>query len=53
MVDELLSQGKLQVEALHATERWFGMSYEEDRPAVAAALKALHRAGNYPASLRG
>lgn len=33
--------------------KWFGMTYHEDKDAVAAALKALHDAGVYPPTLHG
>ena len=52
MVDQQMRQGKLEVAVLTSTDRWFGMTYQEDRPTVAEELKKLHAAGLYPASLR-
>lgn len=52
MVGELLEKKKLQVSVLHSADRWFGMTYHEDRATVAEELKKLHAAGVYPASLR-
>lgn len=52
MVGELVEKGKLQVSVLHSADRWFGMTYHEDRLHVAAELKRLHDNGTYPVSLR-
>lgn len=52
MVDDLVRAGALEVEVLHSTDRWFGMTYQEDRAMVAKELKALHAQGLYPPSLR-
>ncbi len=52
MVGDLLKEGKLSVSVLHSTDRWFGMTYQEDRDTVAQALRRLHSSGTYPASLR-
>ena len=53
MVDDLMRENKLQVSVLHSPARWFGMTYQEDRPLVAGELKRLHSEGAYPANLRG
>ena len=52
MVDRQLRAGTLRVSVLPSREQWFGMTYQEDRPAASAALAALHRQGVYPESLR-
>ena len=51
MVGELIEKGQLRVSVLHSDAKWFGMTYHEDKDAVAAALKALHDAGVYPPTL--
>ncbi len=53
MVGELLEAGKLQVKVLSSADRWFGMTYHEDRAAVAEELRKLHEKGVYPATLKG
>lgn len=53
MVDDLIRDGALEVEVLHSRDRWFGMTYQEDRPKVASELVSLHEQGSYPPSLRG
>ena len=50
---ELIEKGELRVSVLHSDAKWFGMTYHEDKDAVAAALKALHDAGVYPPTLHG
>lgn len=53
LVDLLIAQGKLKVPVLSTDAAWFGVTYQEDKPIVAQALKQLHDQGVYPASLRG
>lgn len=52
MVGALLDAGELKVSVLQSEDAWFGMTYQEDRPRVAAALKVLHENGTYPKTLR-
>ena len=52
LVDRLITQGKLDVAVLHSDAIWFGVTYRDDRPVVAAALAALHDKGDYPKSLK-
>lgn len=51
MVGEELKAGRLQVSVLRSSDRWFGMTYREDRERVAEELRRLHDAGVYPADL--
>lgn len=53
MIGDVLEAGKLQVKVLSSADRWFGMTYYEDRAEVSRELKALHEAGIYPATLKG
>ncbi|MDR3730058.1 MAG: hypothetical protein Q3X94_09810 [Oscillospiraceae bacterium] len=52
MVGSELEAGRLTVSVLHSADRWFGMTYHEDRQVVAQELQKLHDAGVYPPSLR-
>ena len=52
MVDRQMQAGKLEVSVLHSADRWFGMTYHEDRAVVAEELRHLHEKGDYPESLR-
>ena len=53
MVDYEMKMGKLEVSVLNSVDKWFGMTYQEDRLIVAEELKQLHAEGRYPESLRG
>ncbi len=50
-VNTLVSTGKARVKVLRTSGRWFGFTYCEDRPHVAAAISRLVRGGHYPESL--
>lgn len=52
LVDKLITEGKLDVAVLDTDAVWFGVTYQEDRPIVAQALKNLHANGTYPPSLK-
>ena len=52
MVGSQLDAGAMEVSVLHSSDRWFGMTYHEDRARVAEELKKLHAAGAYPATLK-
>jgi len=50
-VDRLLQSGAATCRVLPTGAQWFGVTYQEDKPRVQAALKALVTAGDYPPSL--
>lgn len=47
MVDDLLHAGKLTVRAEASPDRWFGITYREDRESVMEELAQLHKSGAY------
>ena len=51
MVGDMMDRGELSVSVLESHDQWFGMTYHEDRPRVAAALQKLHDVGVYPDKL--
>ena len=51
VVDELIKEGKATCKVLPTESSWFGVTYREDKPHVAAAIQALVDAGEYPANL--
>lgn len=51
VVDELLKADKATVKVLKSTDRWFGVTYKEDKPFVMESIKALKEKGEYPESL--
>ena len=50
-VDGLIKRGAATVKLLASKESWLGVTYPEDKPAVAAGVKKLVDAGLYPAPL--
>ena len=52
LVGKLIGEEKMRVSVLQSADRWFGMTYHEDRQAVAEELKRLHACGVYPETLR-
>ncbi len=50
---DLLKEGKADMKVLPTGERWFGVTYQEDKPSVKAALEALVASGAYPENLWG
>jgi hypothetical protein len=51
-VNAQVADGRARLRVLPAPDRWFGMTFAADLPAVRDALAALVRAGTYPADLR-
>ncbi|MEI6916481.1 MAG: nucleotidyltransferase [Armatimonadota bacterium] len=51
VVGELVTEGKARVKLLPTGEKWFGVTYQEDRPKVQSALRDLIDAGVYPERL--
>lgn len=53
MVNDLLSEDRLSVVAETSDDKWFGMTYKEDRDTVADSLRSLTEEGVYPEELWG
>ena len=51
VVDSLLKEGKATVKVLHSKDRWFGVTYKEDKPFVMESIAALKAGGVYPQKL--
>ncbi len=51
VVNELLEEGKATVQVLRSEDRWWGVTYQEDKPQVKAALLSLAESGLYPRPL--
>lgn len=51
VVDELVKQKQAGVKVLRSIDRWFGVTYKEDKPLVVARVSELVKAGNYPKTL--
>ena len=46
-IDELLHQGKVTVKVLETRDKWFGVTYKEDRETVASSFRKLIEDGVY------
>ena len=53
VVDELIKEGNVDVKLLSSDEKWFGVTYQEDKEAVQKAFAELIKEGVYPANLWG
>lgn len=51
VVNQLLDEGKAAVKVLPVHEKWFGVTYPEDRSSVQEAVRWLIRRGIYPETL--
>ena len=51
VVDELLKEGRAEVSVLKSVDRWYGVTYKEDKETVVSAIKGLKEAGLYPEKL--
>ena len=52
-VDQEIAAGRLRCRALDTNDRWFGLTYPEDKAGVAEQLRRLHAQGAYPPALWG
>ena len=48
VVDQLLKEGKAEVKVLKSTDKWYGVTYKEDKQGVIDALQAMKDKGLYP-----
>ena len=46
-IDELIKKDEKQVEVLVAEDKWYGMTYKEDKPVVKAAIAEMTKNGLY------
>ncbi len=48
VVGELLDEGKATVKVLPCEDRWYGVTYREDKPIVVQAIEDMKNQGEYP-----
>lgn len=51
VVSQLIAEGKARVKVLRSADKWYGVTYQEDKPVVVAAVADMTRRGLYPADL--
>jgi dTDP-glucose pyrophosphorylase len=50
-VDKFVKNGEITIQILMSNERWFGVTYREDKPFVVESIKKMIRKGIYPARI--
>lgn len=48
VVDALIREGKADVKILKSSDKWYGVTYKEDKESVTAAIQTMKDAGKYP-----
>lgn len=51
VIDEMVSSGRAEVKVLETQDKWFGVTYKEDKEAVVAAIRKLIADGVYKENL--
>lgn len=51
VASQLINEGKAAVKILHSPDKWFGVTYREDKPTVVAAIAQKTAEGLYPEDL--
>lgn len=51
VVSRLLEEGRATVKVLESEDKWYGVTYKEDKPVVVEAVQSLKDAGLYPDKL--
>ena len=51
VVSQLIEEGKATVQVLRSTDKWYGVTYKEDKPVVVKAIADKTAAGLYPDDL--
>ncbi len=50
-VDKFVKSGEITINILMSSERWFGVTYREDKPFVVDSIRKMIREGIYPARI--
>lgn len=50
-VDKFVKNGDIRIKVLMSNERWFGVTYREDKPFVVKSIREMIRKGTYPARI--
>jgi UTP-glucose-1-phosphate uridylyltransferase len=50
-LDKFVKSGDIKIKVLMSNERWFGVTYREDKPFVVESIKKMIRRGVYPARI--
>lgn len=50
-IDAQIKSGRASVDLLHSNDKWFGVTYKDDKPFVVSKFAEMKKAGKYPADL--
>ena len=50
-LDKFVKNGSIKIKVLMSNERWFGVTYREDKPFVVDSIRKMIRDGKYPARI--
>lgn len=50
-IDKFVKNGQITIQILMSNERWFGVTYREDKPYVVESIRKMIRNGVYPARI--
>lgn len=53
VVSSLIAEEKARVKVLRSADKWYGVTYQADKPQVAAAIASMTEGGLYPDALWG
>jgi hypothetical protein len=53
VVEELLKEDRAAVKVMTTSDKWYGVTYKEDKPVVVGAFARMQEEGLYPAELLG
>lgn len=51
VISKLIEEGKARVKVLRSADKWYGVTYQADKPIVVAAIKEKTESGLYPDKL--
>ena len=51
VVSELINSKDIEVKVLNTADKWYGVTYQEDKPSVQKAIKEMTENGEYPEKL--
>jgi len=51
VINDLIQSGEIKLQVIPNAERWYGVTYQEDKPMVQKAFAEMTEAGRYPSQL--
>lgn len=51
IIQDMLADNEIDMKVLETSDKWFGVTYQEDKDTVVEAIEKLHEQGVYPARL--